>query len=204
MAPNQEKDSNGSKKPRNPEQTDAQQNSNSGQTLFVTDLDATAAHNSNILVVRGRHGLNPGSSPQTPRLDGSALPRNPLPTPGNTRSSAMGTWLDSSPPPGNHLLREAIFPASSPSYQSHHQPSANPSWLPLPNSNGQAVSRDSPVGATSQPRMSIMRVNQIANVPISASFKYAKSGYEHAQHAYDLWWQQVRSTSYGKFLAARS
>ena len=198
MKSTQEKDGNGSKKPRIPGYTDFQQNPDNDQRLFVDELDATTAHNSHKLVIRGRHGLDPRTPTKTPRLDSSALPRNPLPTPKNTNSSATRTWLDSSPPPGNHLSSEGTFTALSPADQFRHQSRVSPSWMPLPNPNDQALSSDSPIRASSQPRMSIMRVNQIANVPVSASFKYAKNGYEHAQHAYDLWWQQVCSTSHGK------
>ena len=132
----------------------------------------------------------------TRRLEDLDLPRNPLPKSwkGDPVPFALKPYLEESPFPR--------YRASTPKYpemveKKHHEnsywgrPYASQLSTPPRHSSKLAEPTDSPVRVPRMRFMSMLTLNQIANVPISASFKYAKDGYGQAQNAYLLWMRQV-------------
>lgn len=129
-------------------------------------------------------------------LEDSDPPRNPLRT-SRKRDSSLLT-----PKP---QLKDSPLPKSRPSASRMHatpkrKHNENSKWgrpyasqlSTSPRHPGEPLEpTDSPVRVPRMRFMSMLTLNQIANIPISASFRHAKDGYGQAQNAYVLWMQQV-------------
>ena len=162
--------------------------------LGLADVDPTPINS--VFTLSGRR--LPLSSPpvpttRTPYLEDSPLPRYPSPTLENLAPRLPRPFLEESP---IRWTRQPLFEDPSTPFRQHDEKAywERPYASQLrtsPPPPDPSEPTDSPVRVQKVTRISMLIMNKIANVPISASFRYAKLGHYQALDAYGMWLVQV-------------